>query len=309
MSKRRDKYALQSISSSVLFHFGHEKHRTCTCGKYHHTVKPGQDRKVAVYKNGSSKSTFFGGLQTCGSVWTCPVCSAKITEHRRREISTALEKHRGTVIMVTQTIPHSSSDSLNESYSLLMKARQTFKDQRPLKKKSPLRFIIRTYKEICNDYNVIGDIASIEITYSFVNGWHPHCHSAIFFDKKLSKSEIAKIEHELRHAWKDALINRLKLNYKNHDALFYRGLKCDEIKNLDDYLAKFHESKRSEIEISKMIDSYKNRWSIPEELTKSHCKKSRSSKSLTPFDLLRVIGSKLSGKKEFSIFEIGRAHV
>ena len=34
------------------------------------------------------------GLQTCGSVWVCPVCGAKVVERRRGEIQQAMAMHR-----------------------------------------------------------------------------------------------------------------------------------------------------------------------------------------------------------------------
>lgn len=52
---------------------------------------------------------FFQGVETCGSVWHCPVCAPKIAEKRRVEVGQAIERHfadGGMAIMVTLTIPH-----------------------------------------------------------------------------------------------------------------------------------------------------------------------------------------------------------
>ena len=39
--------------------------------------------KVDVMRDKSHGKAFFRGLQTCSSVWACPVCAAKIAERRR----------------------------------------------------------------------------------------------------------------------------------------------------------------------------------------------------------------------------------
>ena len=35
--------------------------------------------EVAVLKSVKHNKSHYGGLQTCGSVWSCPVCSAKVS--------------------------------------------------------------------------------------------------------------------------------------------------------------------------------------------------------------------------------------
>jgi hypothetical protein len=297
---RKDKkHSLQEIASRVLFHFGLNEHRTCTCGKFHHSVK-NQDRRVTVKKSFETGKSYFAGLQTCGSVWSCPVCCTKITEGRRSEISKAVENHNGSILMVTFTVPHKKSDSLVDSYNFLMSARRILKDQRPLKNNNPKRFLDKSYKELKIEFGIIGDIASIETPWNNINGWHPHCHSLIFFNRFLETSEIAKFEYNMKNAWSDSLLCRLKFNYSDYDSLFRRGVQVDEIRNLSDYIAKFEKSKKSESEINNLVDCYKNRWGVESELTKGHCKSGRQ-ESLTPFDFLRII-KKSKSSSDFNFF-------
>src|SRR4051794_16390042 len=44
-----------------------------------------QATTVDVLYSPQHKSAHYGGLMVCGSVWVCPLCAAKISEHRRVE--------------------------------------------------------------------------------------------------------------------------------------------------------------------------------------------------------------------------------
>ena len=59
----------------------------------------------------------FSGLATCGSVWLCPVCAAKIAAGRADELSTVLgnaKKLGYQVAMVTLTVRHKATDPLED---------------------------------------------------------------------------------------------------------------------------------------------------------------------------------------------------
>ena len=50
---------------------------------------------------------------TCGSVWTCPVCSLKIAAKRAEELAAAIDTWKdrdGYLCMVTATIQHRHGD-------------------------------------------------------------------------------------------------------------------------------------------------------------------------------------------------------
>jgi hypothetical protein len=61
-------------------------------------------------------SAYYCGLETCGNVWLCPVCSAKI-HHRRaaelREALTTWEQQGHAASLITITIPHDLDDPLS----------------------------------------------------------------------------------------------------------------------------------------------------------------------------------------------------
>lgn len=59
---------------------GWKVHATYKC---HHVRR---SKGVGVHREARSGSAFYGGLATCGSVWACPVCAAKVQQKRRAEL-------------------------------------------------------------------------------------------------------------------------------------------------------------------------------------------------------------------------------
>lgn len=88
-----------------------EAHRVSLCGWATTT----SDSGVGVRVSGGVAG--FSGLQSCGSVWACPVCAAKISSRRAEELGSVLgwartEGH--TLAMVTLTVSHKRKDSLKD---------------------------------------------------------------------------------------------------------------------------------------------------------------------------------------------------
>ena len=101
------------------------------------------------------KTASYGGLQTCGSVWVCPVCGAKVVERRRGEIQQAMAQHRacgGEVHLLTLTAPHTRFDVLEELQAKLGKALNGF-------------LADKTVKKIFKEMGYIGQIRGYEVTH------------------------------------------------------------------------------------------------------------------------------------------------
>ena len=52
---------------------------------------PGQSLGEIQIMKGIHNKAFYQGLMSCGGIWTCPVCAAKISERRRQELKQAIE--------------------------------------------------------------------------------------------------------------------------------------------------------------------------------------------------------------------------
>jgi hypothetical protein len=148
---------------------------------------------VAVQKSIEHKTCSYSGLQTCGSVWACPVCSARVSVRRRNETIEAMEKHQATggkLYFITTTFPHSNKERLDELRSSLAKALKTFRQS----------YAYKTYKK---EVGYVGLIRALEVTYGFKNGWHPHCHEVVFAKNEKSFHSIKSL---LFPSWKKACL-------------------------------------------------------------------------------------------------------
>lgn len=143
----------------------------------------------------AQQAAHLGGLQMCKSVWLCPVCSSKISERRREELSGALrtwlESPAGEVrrlLLVTLTLQHDRWDDLSEVFGALKKARR-------------LLVSGKAAQAFASQYGIVGTIRSLELTYG-ENGWHPHLHILMFFGREVP---ILPFERAMIERWTRAV--------------------------------------------------------------------------------------------------------
>lgn len=175
--KRIERYLLQSVARKAV-----PKERVAICFRRR---LPAQN--AHVWKHLKTEKCFYGGLAVCGSLWTCPVCAAKISERRRTELKQALERHKqegGHVAMLTLTFSHKFEDKLKDTIVRFQKALDRFRTG-------------KRYKRIMDRLGMIGTIRSMEITYGS-NGFHPHVHILFLYENKIRLKEV---EEELFHLW------------------------------------------------------------------------------------------------------------
>ena len=135
--------------------------RVRRCGKV-----PTGDTVVAMDNGGVAH---FAGLQSCGSIWACPVCSAKIRNVRSEEIAGAAgkwDRDGNTVLMVTLTAPHDMGMALKPLLEVIAGSFRQVIAGRPW---------LRVKKQV----GIVGTIRAVEVTHG-ENGWHPHLHVLVF---------------------------------------------------------------------------------------------------------------------------------
>ena len=245
---RVERFAMQSAARKIL-----PNSRTAHCLR---NVQKAKD--IEVWQSKERGTCSFKGLQTCGSVWACPCCSAKISERRRVELRTAIALHTasgGHVLLATFTTPHYLGDNLSDVLAGQAKALKYINSERASVK-------------VFDDMGCIGKIRALEVTHGRLrrsnNGWHPHYHVLLFVRSGL---DLEACRASLFERWVSACLKA--------------GLKAPSIEhgiNLDD---------------GTKAAAYASKWGLESEMTKGHTKKANDGE--TPFDLLRAYLERCDG--------------
>jgi hypothetical protein len=152
---------------------------------YHRTAKCSyialEDPQVMM--SCEHNKSFITGITLCGSIHTCPQCSAKIEERRRLEIAAGVDfwysMHNKTVAMLTFTFSHSIGDRLSDVLDKQAVALGKLRSGKAWEK----------FKAVFG-YDSL--IRSLEITWSKENGYHPHTHELWCVDKDIDREKLAK---------------------------------------------------------------------------------------------------------------------
>lgn len=212
---------------------------------------------VQLMRDEATAKAFFAGVQTCGSVWCCPVCANRIQEVRRQEIALAMKHfiNQGKqAVMVTFTFPHTRDDSLKE---LLVKQSEALKKLRAG----------NVWTLFKNRIGFEGLVRSLEVTRGG-NGWHPHTHELWFCN-----------DNQDEEKFKEFLVNRwLSVCQKV-------GLVGDELNQVEAFLlhsvdVRFHCDTSDYL--AKMDD--KSHWGVDREIAKASTKLGKA-KGMHPFEL------------------------
>lgn len=167
--------------------------RVSTCGR----VPLTEDGAVYLRaRMGDDRKAGFGGLATCGSVWGCPVCSAKVAVTRISELDRLLRwnaERGGSVAMATFTMSHHKGQRLKTLWDALGGA-WTYMTQGRAAQDGPWRRLRAV--ELGGD----GYVRATEVTYG-ENGWHVHIHLLMLFDQPISPTTAACLADQLYKPW------------------------------------------------------------------------------------------------------------
>lgn len=238
--------------------------RVRTCRR--HSVRPAGT--VDVRHNHASGLAGFSGVATCGSVWACPVCSARIQSGRREELKRLVDwaDDQGKVVLFgTMTLRHNIRQSLDTVWSALGGC---FKS-------------VRTNGSVRNmraELGFSGYVRTVEVTHSPKNGWHPHIHMLYVLDREVTDTEIQALGDTEFSAWAYAA-HKAGLGAPLRERYQLERVTGD----VEDYLAKAEYDPKKPGGTA--LEGYRHANSAAYELAGSATKVARQ-KSRTPFQIL-----------------------
>lgn len=250
---RANRWALKSVVNKLL-----PGSITSKCMVWRAPVVGHGLANIDLCKGQTHGKAFYQGLLSCGQLWPCPICAAKISERRRQELQEAMKRAKALgwkVFFVTLTIRHGIGDDIQE---LLDKQADALKrlSHGKYSVKNQLRDL---YAQIgdTNPSEIHGYIRALEVTHGD-NGFHPHFHILVFTDPNV-------IPHTLLHVYRDAWKRACRLSGLPEPSDEH-GVTVEDGSKASDYVSK---------------------WGLEDEMTKAHAKTAKKD-SLTPFGLLRA---------------------
>jgi len=127
-------------------------------------------------------------INRCGNVHLCPICSylqdRKIFA-RVKPMSNLLQQHDGDVHLITLTLRHNRSHTLQQLSEVLNKSVKEIKTSYP-------------FKKFYGSKDRLFSLSKYEVSWSEDYGYHPHCHIQI---GTTNPTPMKLIESELKSKW------------------------------------------------------------------------------------------------------------
>lgn len=228
--------------------------RVKSCGSTTHTGTGGPTMRIVEKRDHPSspveRIAGYAGLVTCGSVWACPVCAAKIASRRSDELSTVI-KHvldsGGSASLVTLTMRHHAGQKLQDCWEALSHAWS--------------RVISgKAWQADQNLGDLLGWVKVVEATHG-EHGWHLHLHVLLCWDRPVSLELAEYVGGRMWQRWDKALGRKGFESLADRGGLDVRMATLDA-GSLGDYFMK-----------------------LAREITSPHTKESKGGRS--PFAILR----------------------
>jgi hypothetical protein len=167
--------------------------RVRSCGRHAIT----SDGSVQVRANGAAVG--YAGLASCGSVWACPVCNAKVQAVRRLEVGTllALAMVDGSAAFGAYTLRHHQGQDLGLLWKALNKCWNAVS----------VDFKVREQRAAMG---WLGYVRAAECTLGPC-GWHPHLHPLHLFAGRVTPAQVAALHAVEFRAWQACALQHLHL--------------------------------------------------------------------------------------------------
>lgn len=198
----------------------------------------------------SARGSYWTGLQTCGSVWACPVCSAIIRTRRALTIEESVRSWLAGdsrwVAFLTLTVRHHQGDGLAGLYEGMAAGWKRLQQS-------------RWWRAL----GWAGSWRSCEVTFGSTNGWHPHMHLLLFGEGP--RLDLAAIGAEVADRWRAAVVAA-----GMEPTTLANGARLQAVTMDGGGLGEY---------LSKVLDGDGEGWDVGSELARSDVKRSKGGHS------------------------------
>ena len=253
------RFALQAESRALL-----PKERVRNCLR----TRISKDEPIEGLYNQTVSRGHFANLQTCGSVWFCPVCAAKVTTRKREELSEATEiwtAKGNSILLATFTLQHLATDRCSEVLEGITKSFSRF-------------WRDRAGQKIRSEYRIFGRVRGLETTYTIVNAWHIHFHTLFFIKGSISPSFVDLLREDCILHWQNVLSRHKRFADGVHGVV----IEARE-KEISDYIAKQGKENMLDEELQEKVEV----WTEAHEVALGTVKRA-SKGGFTPMQLLAL---------------------
>jgi len=285
------------------------------------------DGAVGVREPAANGVAGFSELQSCGSVWACPVCAAKIMRRRSLELGQVLTWARGqlhTIAMVTLTVRHQKSDRLRDVWDAVstgwaavtsgsawvsepeekyQERRDRWDERRQLALEGKGRFpnggrantppVRRVGDQ--ERFGILGWARAVEVTTG-ANGWHVHVHAVLVLKGTRADAERNAFLAGTRmwDRWAAGLAKKGFDGLRDSGGLDVTVSRAAE-KKLAEYLAK---DGLTDDDATTIRESYgKKSRDVSMEATHGQAKQAKKAGGRTPFQVLAALGQEVTDEQ------------
>lgn len=197
------------------------------CGRFSHTGVGGAVLRLSNTDTG--RRAGLAGLQSCGSVWACPICARRIASQRSGEVRRVLEAVAdtgGSAVLLTLTMRHRAGQRLTDLWSALSAAWGAVTSG-------------RAWSAEQDRYGVLGWVRTVEATHG-EHGWHLHVHAVLVFDGPVSVDMAGELGGRMFGRWERALSRRGLASVQDRGGLDVREVRmtADSLDRVAEYLSK-----------------------------------------------------------------------
>lgn len=161
--------------------------RVAKCGR----VRIAADVAVKMFAG----RAHYSGLLSCGSVWLCPVCAAKVATRRTTEVHNVLTAHLangGGAEFLTLTLPHDVGDALAVTRRIAADGWRRVQQG-------------RGWMAVKDTVGITGTIRTLEVTHGR-NGWHPHVHTLVLTVRPFTDDERSQLLTHAFTSWRGSVV-------------------------------------------------------------------------------------------------------